>query len=465
MANNLSAYRTEIIDYLKNSNIILDNDKMFQDFKINLGVMLNVLTKEKKFDKPVNIMANGGGEIMETSEDSTVNMFLARPNCFNEKTYEDFEHVELIEKYFQQELGVKIRLLTGTYNKVPTTILELDNVYQKVYMVLLSLIPKLFPTLFTKEDIVANKQLLQSFIDLDSFSESSEKLSELSNIDFEEIEKQHIINSFSEAMVDMNRQRKEDQKRKLHDYRRRMDQAMQSYMDYLRDYNNINANLNASDGVEVDKKAESRALIENLSSLRGFKFVSTSGNVVKYDIVAPLAYIDTEIYKHNSETSHKSCFSGINEKYREDMKKLLDELFLTRDRYEVIVSARFNLRFDGIGSIDVDGDAYGDVSSEYENVMPSPHAMKYRCYGDFANTWQQALECGDYFAAIQQSYAYTQNLNWTDTTVCGYFVAEILNHTYIHDKKDDKYYSAKQIFAQWNNTEADDEEEDDYDEY
>lgn len=450
MAINFVTYKTEVTNYLGNKNIILDEySSHYNEFATNMGVLLSVLKKDTNFDKPVNILTRGDVNENEAPNEATANIIICSSLSMSDEQLEHYEHVELIEKYFDQELDVKIQLLVGRDDETETSILVLGDVYQKVYMILLALIPKLLPSIFTKEDTIKSKDILQSFIDMNGLVESAEKLGDLSDIDFDSIEKEHIINSFSEAMVDMDKQRRNRQMDKLREYRENMSAAMSDYNVYLKRYNETNSNLNAAVIDATNNIEKSKELMESLTSLRGFHFVETMGNTLLYDVVAPLQYIDTEIYKSNSSSIDKSCFRNINESYRKDMKKLLDEIFLARDRYEVIVSARFKLEFDDIGYISIDSNATSTVKRLYPYAMPSPHGMKYRCYGDFANTWTEALQEGDYFAAIQQTYSYTQNLNWTDLTVCSYFVEEIMTEHVIHDKKADKYYNAKEIFKQW----------------
>ena len=69
--------------------------------------------------------------------------------------------------------------------------------------------------------------------------------------------------------------------------------------------------------------------------------------------------------------------------------------------------------------------AYGECAAlknhafpmRMQNRTPNPHAQYYRCLGGHEAVINQATNCGNYVAAVEQCCAAARNVNFNDSTV------------------------------------------------
>jgi hypothetical protein len=143
-----------------------------------------------------------------------------------------------------------------------------------------------------------------------------------------------------------------------------------------------------------------------------------------------LTYFDREMAETAINNMRSFCYpygaNAHNGMTRDDMKKLLTEIFISE---EPCLKIKFcaAYRFDLNGSVGTQGGH--DFSSEFFEFMPNPHINRYNCMGNYTRAINELLRTRNYIGALEQCVASCKSLNWSDSTVMSCFMTDMWDGT------------------------------------
>ena len=185
----------------------------------------------------------------------------------------------------------------------------------------------------------------------------------------------------------------------------------------------------------VTGKAE-EAVKETMDFLFGNKHIqniSMDGGTMKFSIVTPLRYYETDILEKYMELNNGNYLNSMSD----EMKRLYRAIFIKKD-YELNVCVTFIFSVENlknlwlgrsIGFTNIISISASSTSNcmKYK-AMPNLHLTQYQCYGAHKDTMFKALTDGDLVQTFATLIASVQNINFADSTVGRAFIQYILSN-------------------------------------
>lgn len=241
--------------------------------------------------------------------------------------------------------------------------------------------------------------------------------------------------------------------RQLDDISRRCEEALIQYQNLVAQRNDLEYVYEAL----VCRGIECNGINEDLYNLlfhnENIENVTIENDAITYDVKTTLSNYDIEAYEN--KTTNTSCetmaiLDSVTDKH--SILKLLNAIFKD-ERYRIQVINRFQLIMGKTATISLERhiksnaglNAYGLYD---DHTMSHPHGQAYHCTGNFAKAWNEALEAGNIFAAVNYTVAFTQNHNWHDLTVSRWLVNRIeanIKHKFIKDIEKNVFVSPQEI--------------------
>lgn len=244
--------------------------------------------------------------------------------------------------------------------------------------------------------------------------------------------------------------------RQLDNISRRCEEALIQYQNLVEQRNDLEYVYEALACREMECNGINEDLYNLLFHNENIENIIIDNDVITYDVKTTLNNYDIEAYEN--KTTNINCetmaiLDSVSDKH--SILKLLNAVFKD-ERYRIQVINRFQLIMGKTATISLERNiklnSFSKVQYLYdEHTMFHPHGQGFGCTGNFAKAWNEALEAGNIFAAVNYTVAFTQNHNWHDLTVSRWLVNRIednMKHKFIKDTEKNIFVSPQEILKE-----------------
>lgn len=413
------------------NNIITGDDTA----SIIMGLWAFYLHDYKVFKRPICIIMNRiftDRQMRPTSCCTNLHITFFR-NPEREPCYVDDKEIKVqdnkvLSYFLSNELNHKITVVMDdiedpTYTRInisgePTTKLNKASISSSIISV--------FPKIFTEIKINKDKILVLKSLLKDRTRVTDEELlfytSEIMEDELTSILSSNFSHLVKKCIEHSRTQQIKKIEQNIDNINNEANQLLTKYdslMDQKSDYDRLIISLTAGGGQNVDETEKIiNDLFLNNSSIQE---VCVDGDLIRYKVMTHLDYYEKELFEAvttpiNPGDLEENIYilnSVESNCTRKEMYYLLMQIFQER-KYRIRVYGCFELQFN------LNNESLNSVYLEkqvIDNYAPSPHGQLFDCTGTFRRQWEEAIKTGEIYMAISYTIAFTQNLNWSDSTV------------------------------------------------
>lgn len=312
-------------------------------------------------------------------------------------------------------------------------ILSSRNLNLDFSKVIISLLPRLLPGMFTQNELKGMVGIFKDILDLSVSGQTMvDSIFKKLCISFDELEREQLFEGMRNSMKYAHTNRHKNLEKKITQCRKECEGLMNEYRSMINKLNDLLESYNLYDDSSLDETVN--MLFEYMRSNPKICDLDTVDNKLIYNVKSDLMYFDEDMYY--AHVHNKSWLGYDNLKLdKEKLIRALDAIFIDR-KYHLPTYASFELRFDNVSGIDVIKNRPVNFNGK---IMKSPHSMIYNCYGGFYPLWNEALENGNFITAIETTIRLTENINWSDSVVAKELIKDLLFDDLILDKAGNRY--------------------------
>ena len=301
-----------------------------------------------------------------------------------------------------------------------------DSEFMSYTCLMTVLMPKLMSDVFKKEDIlehiryidfisgnIKNKNL-ESLI-LDGFSKEKELIDLINAEQKEKILK--CVNFDSERKI-------ENYKNEIESYNSRCGALLSQYRqckekceEKMFRLSMVQAGMKNEEDIEL--------FAEYMMNNKAIKISKILDSAITYGVYTEIKYYDIDYLETllNNKTTNNYIYRNAN--YSKEIpyyESLFRKIFIDRE-YKIPTYAGYCINFiDNNINVGISLDEFRKI----KDTIASPHSMHYHCSGSFEQNWIDAISEENYYMAVQNTIALTENINFADSTVASSLINSLI---------------------------------------
>ena len=442
--NNKECIRTYLSNhkiYVKGNNNVsfvsaLILKRLLGDKEIDVGILLNSNELEHRY----NIRAYTNNTNLEALAGE----------------FDKYKENLVMSKFISDTMGRNVKVVVAEKGDKTAFLLftDMNRVLEFASCVYLMtiLMPKLMLKEFNREDILECKEYinfickniknrnLESFI-LDGFDEEKE-LIDLIKSDYKERVLKCI--NFNPA------QKIENYRKAIENHNKNCDYFLTQYKinkEKCKEKMLLLSMMQA--GLKDEEDIESFA--DYMMNNKAVKISEILNSAITYGVYTEIKYYDVDYLETllNNKTTNNyiyrrvSCLEEIP--YYE---VLFRKIFIERE-YKIPTYAGYRIDF---VNNDINVGLILEEFGKNKDTIASPHSMHYRCSGSFRQNWIDAILEENYYMAVQNTIALTENINFADSAVASMLINDLIlsNNKFLRDA-DGNHVSGLEVLEQIKN--------------
>lgn len=378
---NLIKYRDYFYKFAAERGVYIDaNSSIYGDNSaINNAILLGLyITHIKKDDATVGLYVNSNENIVFSDKkiDYSIVIKTSKVSGYIENII-DSAHLQpdnVVSSFITQYLHkcggndyVKVAKKVTDEGLTQFYILSNRNLNLDFSKVIISLLPRLLPGMFTQNELKSMVGMFKNILDLSSQT-MVDNIFEKLCISFDELEREQLLEGMRNSMKYAHTNRHKNLEKKITQCRRECEGLMNEYRSMINKLNDLLESYNLYDDSSLDETVN--MLFEYMRSNPKICDLDTVDNKLIYNVKSDLMYFDEDMYYAHVHNKNWLSYEHLALD-KEKLIRALDAVFIDR-KYHLPTYASFELRFDNVSGIDVIKNRPVSFS---DKIMKSPHSM------------------------------------------------------------------------------------------
>lgn len=425
----------------------------------HIGTFMYILSKECNVELPVialytNIIGFGYEPAIDTDIHTLGISYCDEEEVEGVQSPPTSPEYRLAAAYLASKLMSRVGIIKENHHVNVTIFRSKSYSDTCVVTVLSSLLPKIFPDIFTKEMFKKSNvmQLLKEISQLKTITEMCDYIDNQLLQEFAGIIKEQQANKLAQCFEYQRNQRLNQLWNDMSISQSDAETYLNRYNICIETYDRLSMEYIALLNGDSSSNENSKLLYDILFNNPLVVCEDIDDGQIQYRVRTTLKNYSMDKYLNKTTNilpENMSILCNVPTEKRNQYWQLLNLIF-AEHKYEITSESMFKLRIlSGNGAAGIIQLMKIDYNNLYakDGYLGHPHSQMFSCTGTFASAWNEALKNGNLVAAINYTIAYTQNINFDDVTVVSTLVNCLSkgNHPCIIEVATGQKFTAAQI--------------------